>query len=184
MLPQLPFGSEIFDVVVSSHVIGHVPVEHKDTLVKEIARTLRPAGISAHIIETDSYHPVVNGAKRHAATYRKQFIEQDGHVGLELVSQNMERFERHGFRPISLSLVDAIIPSLQNFRKYLEHPDFADLPGITKLRWLNRWTGSNRLANAAYEVGMGMFHRTIEQWLGDPKRAQFILVSMVKTVIG
>jgi hypothetical protein len=96
----------------------------------------------------------------------------------------IERFERHGFRAISLRLVDAIIPSLQNFRKYLEHPDFVDLPGVAKLQWFNRWTRSNRLAKAAHEVGMGMFHRTIEQWLGDPKRAQFMLVSMVKTVTG
>jgi len=36
------------------------------------------------------------------------------------------------------------------------------------------------LANLAYEVGMGVFHRTLEQWAGDPRRAQFIMISLVK----
>lgn len=183
-LPRLPFRSGIFDMVVSSHVMGHIPVEHKETLVGEIARILRSGGVTAHIIETDSQHPVVVAAKRRPETYCKQFIGQDGHVGLELASQVLGRFERHGFLASKVRLVDAIVPSLQNFRKYLNHPDFSDLPGVSWLRRINRWTTGSRAANAAYEVGMGAFHRTIEQWVGDPERSQFILVSLVKTVGG
>lgn len=180
-LPHLPFRSEIFDAVVSSHVIGHIPMEQKETLVREIARLVRPGGTTAHIIETDSNHPVVVAAKKYPETYHKQFIEQDGHVGLELAPRVLERFTRYGFRITGLRLVDAIIPSLQNFRKYLNHPDFGDLPGISELRRIDKWTRKNRTLTAVYEVGMGIFHRTVEQWMGRPERAQFILVSMIKT---
>jgi SAM-dependent methyltransferase len=181
MLPKLPFNSGIFDAVVSSHLMGHISTEHKETMVAEIARTLRRGGITAHIIETDSNHPIVAAAKVHPETYRKQFIEQDGHIGLEPVPRVLERFERSGFRLLKLRLVDAILPSLQNFRKYLNHPDFSGLPGMTRLRRMNHWTTTNWMANAAYEVGMGIFHRTLEQWFGNPTYAQFILVAFVKS---
>lgn len=181
-LPRLPFRSEIFDVVVSSHVMGHVPIEHKEALVEEIARTLRPGGTTVHIIETDSDHPVIVAAKAHPGSYRKQFIEQDGHIGLEPAAQVLARFKRHGIRLTEIRLVDAILPSLQNFRKYLDHHEFGKLPGVARLQRLNRWVTSSHMVNAAYEVGMGMFHRTVEQWLGNPEHAQFIFVSLVKEV--
>lgn len=176
-LPRLPFASRVFDAVVSSHVLGHVPVEDKDTLISEVARLLRPGGLTAHIIETKSEHPIVAAARRHPETYRRQFVEQDGHVGLERADVVIDRFVRHGFRVRSLFLVDAIVPSLQNYRKYLSHPDFADFPGVGLVRQLNRITTSYGVANAVYEVGMGAFHQTAEQWFGDPKRAQFIMVT-------
>ncbi len=37
------------------------------------------------------------------------------------------------------------------------------------------------IANAAYEVGFGAFHRTIERWYGRPSRAQFIHVVFEKS---
>ena len=43
-MPELPFVDGAFDTVVSSHVIGHIPVEDKDRLLSEIARVIRPGG--------------------------------------------------------------------------------------------------------------------------------------------
>lgn len=180
-LPKLPFQSGIFDVVVSSHVIGHVALDQKDALISEISRVLRPGGITAHIIETDSEHPIVEAAKQDPETYRKQFIEQDGHIGLEQASRIIERFEKQGFAVTKLRVVDAILPSLQNYRKYLNHPRFSQIPGVARLQRMNQWQTQSAIANACYEVGMGLFHQTIEQWMGNPERAQFILVSLVKT---
>lgn len=183
-LPRLPFRNGIFDVVVSSHVIGHVALEQKDTLVSEIARVLRPGGVTAHIIETDSDHPIIAAAKLDHETYCKQFIAQDGHIGLEKASRIIERFERQGFRVTNLRMVDAIIPSMQNYRKYLNHPRFSQIPGVARLERINRWQTGSGIANACYEVGMGLFHQTVEQWMGNPDRAQFILVSFTKTAVG
>jgi|GEM_PF-1722716 len=179
-LPKLPFRSGIFDVVVSSHVIGHVALEQKDALISEISRVLRPGGITAHIIETDSEHPIIVAAKQDPETYRKQFIEQDGHIGLEKASRIIERFEKQGFKVTNLRLVDAILPSMQNYRKYLDHPKLSQIPGMARLRQINHWQTHSAIANACYEIGMGLFHQTIEQWMGRPDRAQFILVGFVK----
>ena len=180
-LPRLPFRDGIFDVVVSSHVIGHVAPENKDALIGEMARVLRPGGVAAHIIETDSEHPIVAEAKEHPEAYRKQFIEQDGHIGLEKASRVVDRFTKHGFEVKQLRLVDAIVPSAQNYRKYLSHPEFSEIPGIPGLRRIDRWQSGSTIANAFYEVGMGLYHQTIEQWIGKPERAQFILLRLEKT---
>jgi len=180
-LPHLPIASARFDVVVSSHTIGHVSPRDKDELIAGIARVLKPGGVTAHIIETDSCHPAVGAAKGNPAAYRKQFIEQHGHIGLEPASRVIERFERWGFRLREQSLVDAILPSVLNFRRFFDIPEYADL---REIRWparLSRWTAASSLANLAYEVAFGAFHRTAEQWFGKPEYAQFIHVAFAKT---
>ncbi len=179
-LPELPFHSAQFEVVASSHTIGHVPIDRKDALVAEIARVLVTGGITAHIIETDSDHPAVLAAKKNREVYRKQFVEQHGHVGLESANRVIERFERHGFQLKECSLVDAILPSVLNFRRFFDVPGLAELPEIRWPRHFSRWTNRSRIANAAYEVGFGAFHRTIERWYGRPSRAQFIHVAFEK----
>lgn len=180
-LPRLPFRDAQFDVVASSHTMGHVPLEHKDNLVAEIARVLRPGGVTAHIVETDSEHPAVLEAKRNPDAYRKQFIEQHGHIGLEPADQAIERFERQGFQLLTRRLVDAVLPSVLNYRIFFDVPSYAGLPEIRWPQRFSRWTAANSLVNLAYEVGMGALHSTIEQWIGKPAHAQFIFVSFVKT---
>ena len=176
-LPHCPFPSQSFDVVVASHVLGHIPSEHKDDLVGEIARLLRPGGTAALLIETDSDHPTVMAAKRKPEVYKKQFVEQHGHIGLEHADLVVRRFEENGFRLRKRLLVDAVLPSVLNFRTVFKHPEYADLPGLAWPQRLDRWTSSSPAANLAYEIGMGIFHLTVEQWFGKPNKAQFILVA-------
>lgn len=95
-LTELPARDETFDCVVSSHVLGHVPAEAKDQVLSEIRRVLRTGGTSLHVVETDSLGWLMQEAKEHPALYQRYLIEQDGHVGLELPSQVVARFERAG----------------------------------------------------------------------------------------
>lgn len=180
-LPRLPFRSCQFDAVVSSHTIGHVALEHKDELISEIARVLKPGGLTAHIIETDSDHPAVRAAKRKPAAYKKQFIQQHGHIGLEHASQVIERFTRQGFHLETRMLVDAIIPSVMNYRRFFGIPELANLPELRWSKQFSQWSAASRVINAAYEVGFGAFHNTAEQWFGKPEYAQFMLVSFTKS---
>ena len=180
-LPRLPFRSAQFDVVASSHTIGHIGGEHKDELVSEIARVLKPGGLTAHIIETDSDHPAVRAAKQRPEAYRKQFIEQHGHIGLEPADQIIERFVRRGFELKTRMLVDAILPSVLNYRRFFDVPELAGLPEVRWSRRLSRWTAASGALNAAYEVAFGAFHLTAEQWFGEPRHAQFMMASFVKT---
>ncbi len=179
-LPKLPFADAAFQVVASSHVMGHLAHEHKETLVAEMARVLRPGGVTAHIIETDSAHPVLVAAKRDPGLYKRWLIDQDGHIGLEPAARVIERFERHGFRLQIRRIVDAIVPSALYYWKYLDHSGYQDLPGLGWTRALSRLNNVNHLGNLIYEFGFGAFHRTIEQGFGDPARANFIHVAFEK----
>ena len=82
--------------MVSSHVLGHVPAEEKDQVLNEIRRVLRPGGRSMHVVETDSRGWLMEQAKQEPELYQRYLIDQDGHVGLELASQVVARFERAG----------------------------------------------------------------------------------------
>jgi SAM-dependent methyltransferase len=95
-LTALPAVDESFDCVVSSHVMGHVPAEQKDQVLSEIRRVLRPGGCSLHVVETDSRGWLMEQAKQEPELYSRYLIEQDGHVGLELPSEVLNRFERAG----------------------------------------------------------------------------------------
>lgn len=179
-LPHLPFRDGTFDTVVSSHLLGHIPSRDKEILVREIARVTKPGGTSAHIAETDSTHVAIKAAKRLPGLYRKQLVEQDGHVGLESAEEVISRFERHAFRLTKRRVVDAIIPSVLYFTKYLDHPGFDSLPGLRITRILARLNASGRLGNLLYEFGFGLFHRTGEQWFGKLSRANFVHLAFRK----
>ena len=176
-LPGLPFQSRSFDAVVSCHVIGHIAFEDKDELIAEMARVLKPGGRAVHIIETDSDHPMIEAAKKDPAAYQKYFIEQDGHIGLEKVDEVIARFEKQGFKLKLLRTVGAVKPSLQHFRKYFDHPEYRDLPGAAELRRLSEKERKSALANLAYEISMGAFHRGAEQTEGKRSYASFMMAS-------
>lgn len=175
-LPRLPYRDELFDVVSSSHVLGHVANEHKEELTREIRRVLVSGGLTSHIIETDSDHVAVKAAKLFPDSYKRKFVDFHGHIGLEPADAIIERFRRHGFKLLHKRIVDAITPSALNYRGFFQDvPDFANLPGLKAARFLDRLDKSGVVGNLVYEVGMGLFHETAEQWLGRAANAQFVM---------
>lgn len=179
-LPRLPFRDGTFDAVVSSHVIGHIAFDDKDHLIGDIARVLRPGGVSAHIVEVSSTHPIMERARRDPGLYQRHIIDQDGHIGLEPASKLVDRFARAGLRLEVMRLVDAIVPSAMYFDKYLDHDGYRDLPGTGPTRALRRIDAAGPVGNLIYEFGFGTFHRTFEQWFGRPERANFVHVAFRK----
>src|SRR4051812_13675210 len=93
VLDALPFGDASFDYVVSLDVLGHIPAEEKDAVLREIKRVLRPDGVTMHGIEcTDR-----DGRRAYeemAPEELRRFIAIDGHVGLEEEHEHAARFRR------------------------------------------------------------------------------------------
>ena len=92
-LSHLPFPDESFDYVVSLDVFGHIGFEEKDAVIAEIRRVLRKDGVTMHGIECIDRSSQKAYEEMTAAELR-EFIEVDGHVGLEEDHEHGARFLR------------------------------------------------------------------------------------------
>ncbi len=109
---KLPFPSNTFDCICSFDLIGHMPLNQKNAVFNEINRVLKPGGLSFHYIEVDSPRGYNNWAKRYPELYKKYFIDQDGHFGLEYYKNTLNRFKKHDFSLIEYKvLAKFIIPT-------------------------------------------------------------------------
>lgn len=89
-----------YDFVVSADVLGHIKDNEKDKTIGEIYRVLKPGGKTLHYIEVDGTNLLLKFAKKYPALYRKYFVDQDGHIGLESINDNVARFTKAGFKQI------------------------------------------------------------------------------------
>lgn len=92
-LTELPFADASFDYVVSLDVFGHVDFADKDALLAEIARVLRPGGVTMHGVESldPQLHPDYGTANPEKLA---EFIAVDGHIGLESDEDIARRFSK------------------------------------------------------------------------------------------
>lgn len=88
----LPFKNNTFDVICSFDVVGHIPKEHKKSTIQEVERILKTGALTLYFIETESKCKLLHFAKTYCDLYRKYFILQDGHFGLETPSSTVNRF--------------------------------------------------------------------------------------------
>ncbi len=98
-LDRLPFPADSFDFVVSSDVLGHVPLPGKDAMLAEMRRVLRPGGLTLHYVEAEGDDPAMRFARRYPELYYRYVLEPEGHIGLERADDIFARFRRAGFHP-------------------------------------------------------------------------------------
>jgi SAM-dependent methyltransferase len=107
---ELPFADGTFDYVVSSDVIGHIPFEIKDRMFAEMYRVLKKGGRTVHVIETEGNNRLMRFAHSFPELYQRYFVDKPGHISLELRSQLLARFLRHGFKEIAFKNIGGSIP--------------------------------------------------------------------------
>lgn len=183
-ITALPFPNGAFDCVVTSHVIGHIPRADKDGAFSEIRRVLRPGGVSVNIVETDSDHHFTRLGKSDPELYRLNFIETDGHVGLEKPSELLARFERHGFAVEEARKMESGHIHLRYYEKYLGNGYPERHPFVRRriARW--RRIQRNPATLAAYEIFAGSYHRFVEPWRCRLDGAMFLGVAARKLCHG
>jgi SAM-dependent methyltransferase len=93
---HLPFPDASFDTVVSSNFLGHVPFGNKDAVLAEMIRVLRPGGRLLHQLETSSVGAIFQLIQNDPDYFHEYWIALDGHIGLELPTEALARFRRHG----------------------------------------------------------------------------------------
>lgn len=110
-----------YDLVVSADVIGHIQSGEKDKTIREFFRVLKPGGRTLHYIEVDSNNPLMRFAKKHPPLYKKHFIYQDGHLGLESIDENLKRFYKAGFCRIKAIPLYKLTFSTDEFAKRFDN---------------------------------------------------------------
>ena len=100
-MAALPYRDESFDLVVSSDVLGHVPLGQKQQVIREIYRVLKPNGRTLHYIEAEGDDPLTRFTKQDPVLYQRHVIGPEGHEGIESPEATFRRFRTEGFRPVA-----------------------------------------------------------------------------------
>lgn len=113
-LLELPYPNEYFDVVLSVDVIEHIPAEVKDRALREMLRVIRPGGRMVHVLDLDSRKPLYRWAESDPALFKKYFVDQMGHYGLETATAAIARFDALGMHRLAVEATN---------RTELQHPE-------------------------------------------------------------
>jgi ubiquinone/menaquinone biosynthesis C-methylase UbiE len=97
---EIPFPDESFDLVFSSHLLGHISLEDKQSVIKEIYHVTKRGGYSLHSAECESNNFIYARAKKYPDLFVKYFQDVYGHYGIEYPSACKLRFRDVGFQPI------------------------------------------------------------------------------------
>jgi SAM-dependent methyltransferase len=160
---HLPLQNAAIDIVYGSYVYEHVPPTAKDQFLGEIARVLRPGGSCVLQFDTHADNRLMRWARRDEEAYRRGFVEHDGHVGLETLSQAIRRIDEAG-----LEIVTAH-PFGWTPVQYLPLYSWLDIAYGDKHRWvrvvsrISRWASRNRVGTA-YEFAVTMLYQRLQRW--------------------
>jgi ubiquinone/menaquinone biosynthesis C-methylase UbiE len=177
-LSRLPFPDASFDYVVSLDVLGHIPFEEKDSVLAEVKRVLRPDGVTMHGIECTDQRGREQLEQMSEAALR-QFIEIDGHVGLEEEQQHAQRFQRF-FTHVAYEPRYALCLSSEEFIKQADkyglpfEDDFIDY--LRTLSFKER---------RAFDMAMGyVFGRISDLHVTLPKAGLYVLLKASEAKLG
>lgn len=112
-LLELPYPDNFFDAIVSVDVIEHIPAEVKNRAIDEMLRVLKSGGRMVHVLDLDSQKPLYRWAMGFPDLWKKYFIEQMGHYGLETATAAIARFDSFGMKRLAAEATN---------RTILQHP--------------------------------------------------------------
>ncbi|HEY0173539.1 MAG TPA: methyltransferase domain-containing protein [Pyrinomonadaceae bacterium] len=177
-LTRLPFADDSFDYVASLDVLGHVEFKDKDAVLSEIARVLRPGGVTLHGIECTDRRAQKSYEEMSEEELRR-FVAVDGHVGLEEEQEHAARFRRF-FREVAWEPRYALCLSSEEFVKQRDEyglpfePDFVE--------YLRGLSHSER---RAFDMAMGyVFGKISDLHVRLPKSGLYVLVKASDSPLG
>jgi ubiquinone/menaquinone biosynthesis C-methylase UbiE len=144
----IPFPDKTFDCVCSFDLLGHIPLELKDNVLKEINRVLKPGGLTFHYIEVDAQKGINHWAKKYPNFYQKYFLENEGHFGLEHYRKVLSRFRKHGFELLRILVMCKLIRPVGQISARLDNELKEKSKELKLLVALDKITKSNLIAQA------------------------------------
>ena len=177
-LTQLPFPDHSFDYVVSLDVIGHISFEEKDSVLAEIKRVLRPDGVTMHGIECTD-HAARRNYDEMTADELRDFVDVDGHVGLEEEQEHGQRFMRF-FQHVAWEPRYTLNLSSEEFIKQ------ADKYGLDfEEDFLEYLRGLSFRERRAFDMAMGyVFGKISDLNLSLPKSGLYVFLKASNVLLG
>src|SRR3954468_947209 len=177
-LSQLPFPDQSFDYVVSLDVLGHIGFEEKDAVLAEIARVLRPDGVTMHGIECTD-HAAQKSYDEMTPDELRQFVEVDGHVGLEEEQEHGKRFMQF-FKHVAWEPRYTLNLSSEEFLKQ------ADKYGLSfEEDFLEYLRGLSFKERRAFDMAMGyVFGKISDLNLSLPKSGLYVFLKASNVPLG
>jgi SAM-dependent methyltransferase len=177
-LTRLPFDDDSFDYVVSLDVLGHVEFGDKDAVLAEVARVLRPGGVTLHGAECTDRRAQKSYEEMSADELRR-FVAVDGHVGLEEEQEHAARFRRF-FPHVAWEPRYALCLSSEEFIKQRDEyglPFEADF--VEYLR------GLSHAERRAFDMAMGyVFAKVSDLHVRLPRSGLYVLVKASAAPLG
>lgn len=146
---KLPFADATFDYVTTTDVLEHIPLDAKDASIREMVRVLKPGGRMVHVFPLDDVHPLTRFAKGRPHLYRRHFVEEDGHVGIEMASSALARFERAGLRKVRVRVQNGAVWSKTDITKRFGNEYAKTSRAMRGLVGAMRFVSTRRLLNHA-----------------------------------
>lgn len=173
----LPIRDSSIDLAWGSYFFEHLLPEQKTQCLGEIWRVLRPGGACVLQFDVLSNNRLTRFAMQDSERFRRGFIENDGHVGLEPLPNAVKRIQDHGFQIVRVRKFGTT--SLQ----YLASYNWLALGYADSHRWvawLKRLTGilSRSKAGLFYEFLVTVFDRLIDPISKAEKASRAIVVAV------
>ena len=127
----LPLPDASVDAIASSFFWEHIPPDVKPAMLRELRRVLRPAGRLIFLYDVETSNPLVSAMRRSSAQlYDAEFIVRDGHLGYQRPAENIDIFEREGFRVVEqLGLERTPLQSTSVYSKMRKWPQPFSIAG-------------------------------------------------------
>lgn len=158
-ISKMPFPDEYFDTVFSTDVMGHIPPEKKDGILREIFRVTRKGGFSVHSFECDSKSFFYKWAKKYPNLHQKYFIDMYGHVGLEYSIVAFKRFMDVGFIPVmeAADLTKGYLREVSSYTVFFDN-EFRDYSKtIRAFMAICKFLSTQRILRAMSNFVLGFF---------------------------
>ncbi|MCY2955298.1 MAG: methyltransferase domain-containing protein [Planctomycetota bacterium] len=89
----LPYEDEAFDFVFTMDFWGHIEFAKKDQIIAEAHRVTRKGGLGWHGIEA-GFVDYFGCNPKDPEDYVRKYVYTEGHIGVETLEANVERFSR------------------------------------------------------------------------------------------
>jgi ubiquinone/menaquinone biosynthesis C-methylase UbiE len=177
-LVDLPFADGSFDYVTSLDVLGHIPFEEKDAVLREIQRVLRPGGVTLHGIEAID-RTAQRGYDEMTPAELAKFVAVDGHVGLEEEDEHAARFSSF-FAHVAWEPRFGLCLSSSEFLKQADSYGARFEPD-----WLEYLRGLSFGERRAFDMAMGyVFAKISDLGLRLPRSGYYVLLKASDRPLG